>query len=176
MNDIESGKAVIKHALELDSKSATAYAALADNELKAQNYEEAVKNYELALQTIKDSDELYIKAGNAYKLKGDEENAMTAYKNALAINPINQDAYFNIGIIQYDRGEVEAALENFVNSAKYKNDFALSYYGQGLCLEKLNKKSDAIFAYEKFIELAPENPLTAEVKQKIDILYEEIMK
>ena len=70
----------------------------------------------------------------------------------------------------------EAALESFTNAAKYKNDFALSYYGQGLCLEKLNKKSDAIFVYEKFIELAPENPLVQEVKQKIDVLYEEIMK
>ena len=36
--------------------------------------------------------------------------------------------------------------------------------------------STPIFVYEKFIELAPENALVSEVKQKIDILYEEIMK
>jgi tetratricopeptide (TPR) repeat protein len=62
--------------------------------------------------------------GNLLKDKGDLEEAIESYKQALKIKPDHAEAYNNIGITLEDNGDLEGAIDSYKQAIKINSDFA----------------------------------------------------
>lgn len=88
--------------------------------------------------------------------KKEFDQAEKALHYALRLRPYYGKAYFNLGKIHLFRNENEKAFECFKNActkADFDNETGFQLYGQ--MAMKLNKYSDAAFAYGKLVEIQP---------------------
>ncbi len=176
MNEDTKAQDTFKKIIANDANSYEARISLADSYTKVKNHQSALNEYLEALKCINTAgdsadDALYIKIGNAYKYLQDGKNAIVYYNKALEIDPGNENAYFNIGLVKYDNNEISAALEYFRKAINLKKDFAFAWWAAGACYEKSDKPDDAIYHYEKFIEYSDDEELIKSTKEKINSLY-----
>ena len=175
LNDLELAQSAFSKAIEIDGKYADVYILSGDNYLKQKQFEQAIEQYKKALEIDRD-DATAIKIGNCYKYLGQNTKAMEYYTTTLDINPINENAYFNIGLINYENENYEEAVANFSKAIELKEGFAYAYWGLASCYEVLNKPKDAIYNYEKYCEFAPDEDSKAKAQQKVEELYKELVK
>jgi tetratricopeptide (TPR) repeat protein len=87
------------------------------------------------------------------------ESAEDNYKTVLKTNPTSADAWLHLGAVQRQLNQFDAALASFeqAGTADPKNRDA--FLNQALLLEAMNKKKEASEAYNKVLNLDPDNPL-----------------
>lgn len=88
--------------------------------------------------------------GNNYAI------AVQKYKEVLHWDPDNAKVCHNLGLAYYNQEKYREALEWVIQSLKLDQSIGLHYYSLGLVLEQLDKKVEAIAAYQKSIELNPQ--------------------
>lgn len=82
-------------------------------------YRKAIVLLEKALEQEPENAMLWLNLGAAHLgnpvLATDEQQqrAIAAFKRAVEINPATPSAYYNLGLIYRDRGEIELAIEHF---------------------------------------------------------------
>lgn len=120
-----------------------------------EKYEEALEWLDKA-NYIKKGVDVYNEIGFAnYKLKKNEE-AISAYKNALEINGKNGTAYKGMGDVyrlNYSPSKVEEAIENYLKAIEYNPKSSGSHYGLGWCYNEKSRFDEAIPLLTKSIEL-----------------------
>lgn len=101
-----------------------------------------------------------IKNGNdAYKKK-DYIKAGDQYANALAKNPLNPIAQFNLGNAMYKADKKDEAINAYDKAVKQLNvptEKGNAYYNKGVVLQNEKKLTECIDAYKKALKLAPDN-------------------
>lgn len=113
----------------------------------------AVKYFDNAL--ILDStnyDALWKKADYYHSLKKYDE-AMVWYEKLIYHYPQNGEVQYNAGLMQMEKGDFEKAFWFFDNATKFEPTFGEAYYFKGEAAEKLNKKEEAIRAYQEAVNL-----------------------
>lgn len=80
------------------------------------------------------------------------EQAMTAYRRALAGRPDLADAHNNLGRLLHERGELTSA-ESHYRQALAAEATALHWFNLGVVLEDAGRRDDAITAYREALEL-----------------------
>jgi len=86
--------------------------------------------------------------------KGLYEDAIFCLKEAIKIEPDKVSAFYNLGILYKDKGELDKGEEIFKDMIK-KFKTADGYYGLGMIYQKKNRLDDAILNYKKAISLDP---------------------
>lgn len=81
-------------------------------------YEEAIENYEKAIELNPDDASAYYNLGIALYQLGLHKEAIKNYKKAIELNPDNGDYYFNLGFAQRELGLNEEEIENFKKAIK----------------------------------------------------------
>ena len=114
----------------------------------------------------KSKDAYFIK-GLYYNYTGDEAKAISNEDSCLALDYTYMMAYREKAIALYDLGKYEAALAVVDKALTVQNNFDEGYYWRGRCLDKLNKKDDAIEAYRTAILY---NADYVEAQQALDAL------
>ena len=122
----------------------------------------AVKK-EIEIKTIRgiikdkpDFETAYLGLGNALKEQGKLEEAVEAYKKALAVKPDYADAYYNIGVTVQEQGKLEEAIEAYNKVLAIQPDYDDAYYNMGNVLKKQGKLEEAIEAYSKALAIKPD--------------------
>ena len=122
----------------------------------------AVKK-EIEIKTIRgiikdkpDFETAYLGLGNALKEQGKLEEAVEAYKKALAVKPDYADAYYNIGVTVQEQGKLEEAIEAYNKVLAIQPDYDDAYYNMGNVLKKQGKLEEAIEAYNKELTINPD--------------------
>lgn len=87
--------------------------------------------------------------------KGDYESAIRDYQKALVSCPDNSDAYFLIGVAQYNAGNKQAAIENFNQVIRISPQNADAYVFRGSARSDLGDKQGAISDLNEAIHLNP---------------------
>lgn len=179
------------------------------NTLLAQNkYEEAVDVYEKAIPAAENATKTDPKAdpakakagvaqmltneGNAYLKLKKNDKAVDAYTKAAAMDPNPGTAYFNLCATQYNAGNTQGALVACDKAIAADPNRADAYYIKGSLMvgdSKLDKEGKLMAppgtseALNKYLELAPDGPHAADVKQmlaaigaKIETTYKERKK
>ena len=80
---------------------------------KKGQYDQAIKDFNRAIELKPDYVEAYINRGNAYNEEGEYEQAIKDYSKAIELEPDAADAYYNLGVAYYKKGQYERAKEDF---------------------------------------------------------------
>lgn len=91
--------------------------------------------------------------------KGDEK-ARDAYLEAINLNDCEADAYCNLGIIEYESGNMVKAIDSFTKSLKCEPRHFESHYNLANLYSELGNLPLAKTHYEFTIELRPDFPDT----------------
>jgi uncharacterized protein (TIGR02466 family) len=81
--------------------------------------------------------------------------AIRLLEHAIARYPDDREAYYNLGVVQQARGEMDRAADNFARAASRDPNFADAQYNHATALMELGRAEDAIAAYERCIGADP---------------------
>lgn len=138
-----------------------AYRGIGIAYLYAQSYEEAIKNFDLALEITElkdlDTDILYYK-GNALERSGNLEEASKIYTEILEIQKDDAAIYNARANINRILGNYEESIKDYDKAIEIsKGDFDL-YFGKFAALKELSRTSEA----EEVLKIAAELPVHSE--------------
>ncbi len=122
--------------------------------LKNDRGDEAMAKLENAIKADPKNASLYAVLGNLQERKGNLDAATENYKKAIEIDQNNFDAYYNLGVLEYNKASE-------INNKAAKMDYA-TYQKKGKALEAQAKKqfAEALPYFEKALVIQPEDQST----------------
>ena len=114
-------------------------------------------------KVIKDgvaNDIIYLAYGHAHFRLGDKNRALSAFNQALEINPNNVDAYSNRGGVRSELGDNQGAMEDSNQALRIDPNDVHAYINRGNARSALGDKRGAIEDYNKALRINPNYPLT----------------
>jgi tetratricopeptide (TPR) repeat protein len=157
LNQPDSARAAFLDAI-YDNQSVTrAYLNLGVIEYQAQNYAAAELWYEKAIQS--DSTNNY---GTVRESQGDTSRAIAAYKRAIALYPLADDArenlagtYFRLGVRAL-KVEQDSIAIVYLDSSRALHPDPAAYYNRALALMRLGRNDQAIESINHALSLDPD--------------------
>jgi len=152
-----------QRALALDPNEAGAWLNQGNLEKLAGRSEEATNAYERALVLDPDSADAAFNLGVLSEESSKKDEAVERYRQALQLSPVHTGALFNLGRhLAQDRspdraGECEA-VELYRRALAESSLWPDAWRNLGNVLRRLGRDSEAIVAYEKFLELDSSDP------------------
>lgn len=114
-------------------------------------YEEALKNYQKVL-TYHKSAIIVTNIGMAYNALNQDEKALESYQEALQLDPRHAAGWYQLGMFQKKKGNLEDAEKNFRKAVQLKPSHAYSHYELARILEKKGDASslkESQFCYQQ---------------------------
>ena len=87
--------------------------------------------------------------GDALSKKGNVDEAIAHFQEALQIKPDFADAHNNLGIALLQKGNVDEAIAHYQKALQIKPDFAEAHNNLGIALHKKGSVDEAIVHYPK---------------------------
>jgi len=147
---------------------------------KTGHYDQAISDFNRALELNPKDVKAYYNRGLAYYQKGEYDQAISDFNKALEINPIDAKAYYIRGLAYYQKGEYDQAISDYTKALELNPRYAKAYYNRGLaCYEKgqydqtisgLNEQIDKLEQEKKTIK--DEKQVLAEKLAKLQLEYE----
>jgi len=113
-------------------------------------------------KAIKDgvaNDYIYVAHGTSLLILGDKKRALSAYNQAIKINPNYAGAYNNRGFIRSALGDNTGAIEDYNQSIKINPNYASAYNNRGFVRSALGDNTGAIEDYNQSIKINPNFPV-----------------
>jgi len=121
------------------------------------DYEGAIKELKLAVSEYPQFVNAHNQIGMLYLRLNKLENAESAFKAALKIDPEAYEPQLNRGIALYRLGKFKDAETSFRATLKAKPDSAVSHYYLGRALNKLGRNEDAEAAFLTCLKTNPDD-------------------
>ena len=151
-----------------------------------EQYDSAIASYTTVLDKVRQEQGTYsdseaasralIAIGETYILKGDIDKASENLQEAAALFPEDEALAFNIGEIYFSKGDAANAVVYFDKAISIKPDWPPAYRARGYALLNLTEYKGALESFQKFLELAPEDPRSAPIRSLIPELEKMIKK
>jgi tetratricopeptide (TPR) repeat protein len=94
--------------------------------------------------------------------------AIISYQRSLEIDPKNVDVRVDMGTCYRGVGQPEKAMEEYRKGMKIDPRHAMAHLNAGVVLvNDLGRRAEAVKEFEKYLELAPNAPNAAEIRQEI---------
>lgn len=126
--------------------------------------DEAVASFQEALKLDPDLAEAHFRLGLGYQALGKREESESEYKKAvesykkyLADHEDDSEAHYDLGQTYAGLGQYSEAIREYRLATKLKDDDADIYYDLGMAHTKLAQYDAAAAAFEKSLEIDPEN-------------------
>lgn len=151
LNDVENAKRYLERSLTIDPENS-----------------EAVKLNTYILQ--QDSNDVLNNAVS-YLNSGNYTESKKILDELVKKDSTNFQAYYYLGHISYATKKYADAVQEFLKAIKLSPEYALSYYSLGLAYDKLQKFSDSLASYEKFVQMtSDDNKYTQYAKSRINTI------
>ena len=157
-NQIDDALNLVQNLLNKNSDVAILYNIKGTCLSSKKLYDQAIKQYELALKITPNDGEIYYNLANTLVKKGQSENltlAVKYYLKSLEIQPNNIDVINNLGITYSYLEQLELASDCFNQSIQLISQNPIAYYNLGLVYRKLFRLDLEIECYQKAISLDP---------------------
>src|SRR5262249_29275720 len=169
---------------ELDRSDAGGAPSLASAKLRAEIYfrqkqwPEAARALEKALQIAPQDAELHARLGRVWLEKRNFPSAERELRQAFELDPRSTDPLRDLVDVYYLSENCPAALEVLGLLAKRETPRGGSWFVRAICCDKLQRKAEAVAAYQKFLELDQGRNENQEfqARQRIRILSQELQK
>lgn len=143
-------------------------------------YDKALAEYNSVLEKIKEKDpelkndpnvaKVFAGIGELYLVQNDLVRAQEYLKKAVDLSPNDHALAYNVAEIFFQAAQVDQAIEYYTLASKIKPDWPLAYLKLGYALVNKNNFQEAIKNFQKFLELAPQNPQVESIKSLIEQL------
>jgi len=94
--------------------------------------------------------------GAALDKKGQTEEAISQYEEAIRLKPDYAKAYNNLGAALCKKGEIDKAISQYMEAVRLTPDYADAYYNLGNALDKKGQTEEAVSQYRHVIRLRPD--------------------
>ena len=115
--------------------------------------ENAIPHLVQAIVNNKENLEAQIQLAIAHELVDEADLSLMIYNKIIETNPGFLKAYYNKAAMLLGLGDFEESSKTFFQLIKRNPDYYKAYLGIAMCFDKLEKYSDAIRYYKKFLEL-----------------------
>ncbi|MHC4396954.1 MAG: tetratricopeptide repeat protein [Planctomycetota bacterium] len=132
----------------LHSSGVTAY--------QAGQYDRAVELISGAITQNPQIPQFHNTIGVVYKALGRNEDAISAYRQALQLEPDFADAYYNLANALHQQGQCDEAIENYNRAVRLKPDMPEACYNLANALQKQGRNTEAIENYRCAIRFRPD--------------------
>jgi len=97
--------------------------------------------------------------------------AIISYQRSLELDPKNVNVRVDMGTCYRGVGQPEKAIEEYRKGMKFDPRHAMAHMNAGVVLaHDLGRKAEAVKEFEKYLELAPNAPNAADIRQEIQKL------
>jgi tetratricopeptide (TPR) repeat protein len=153
-------------ALACTTGNDMAHWALGDVLRKREKLDDAIAQYEIALEINPRRMEARNNLGIALRQKGSVDKAISQYQMALQINPNYAEAHNNLGIALADKGNVDEAITHYQMALQINPNYADAHNNLGIALRQKGSVDEAITHYQMALKI---NPNDAEVHNNLGI-------
>ena len=151
-----------QHALDNDPRSTDALGGLMNTYLAQNQPDKAVVAANTQISKIPDSSAFYDLLGTVLlNNKKDMNGAEAALKKSAELDKNNSDALLKLGRVQVAKGATDEAIATYQNSIKNNPNEASFYILMGELYESKKDWQKAKDAYQKALDLKPDNPLAS---------------
>jgi tetratricopeptide (TPR) repeat protein len=147
---------VFTELIELDPDNPDAYKNRGVAYMKLSQYDSAIHDFEKTKQMMPDLKGLHSNLGVAWYYKGEYEKAIANYNSEIDVSPDSHYAYFNRAICWAELKEYDKSLEDIAQTLTLVPDFYLAHCLKGDLYMDLENIEAARSAYEKAVEVDPE--------------------
>lgn len=91
-------------------------------------------------------------------------------------DPYHAQKAVDIGEFYMKKGDVDAAIDRFLEAIRLKKDFAKPRLLLGEAYEKKDEKADALKYYKEYLQILPKAPDAAKVRKRIEKLSRDLEK
>jgi tetratricopeptide (TPR) repeat protein len=129
--------------------------------------DEAISHFETALRIRSGKRDPHYDVGsafiqmnlaNALTRKGQSDEAIVRYDEAIKLQPYYADAYYNRGSVLFAKGRTDEAVADWEKTLQIDPSYADAQTGLGNALLRKGSPREAITHYEQAAALAPEDP------------------
>jgi len=110
------------------------YKYLADNYVELEDLDMALETIAKGRAEFPKSYELLITEANIYFKKDDNEKFKTLLEEAISIKPNDPNLYYNVGVMNLQQKDTDAAISNFNKAIELKPDFTAAYQNIGTAI------------------------------------------
>ncbi len=153
-------------------KSAGYYCGLGESSFQKGDFDEAISNFDKAIEIDPASSMAYCNRGSAYSRKGDFDKAINDYSATIKLDPGFTMACYNLAITYSKKGDYENAITEFDKIIVKEPEFSNAYANRGVAYYKKGDHGKALADYKKAIKLDPKNTFA---KDKLKELQEKKM-
>jgi Flp pilus assembly protein TadD len=97
--------------------------------------------------------------GYALDKKGQIDEAISQYRQAIRVQPADAGAHNNLGVALVRKGQIDEAISQFQQVIRLDPGYAEAYYNLGLALVRKGQIDEAINQYQQAIRLKPDDAL-----------------
>jgi protein O-mannosyl-transferase len=123
--------------------------------LQKGGFDDAVAQYEKALEIYPNYLEAHGNLGLALFQKGEVDDALAEYQKALAINPSYVQAHYNLGVALFQKGQLDEAMAQFQKALEINPNHANAHYNLGVALFQKGQLEEAVSQFQKALEIHP---------------------
>jgi tetratricopeptide (TPR) repeat protein len=144
------------HTLACTSDNAVAHYNLGNDLLQKGRVDEAIAQYQKALQIKPDKEEACNNLGNALLQKGSVDEAIAYSQKTLQINPEFAEAHYNLANALLQKGSVNEAIAHFQTALQINPDYADAHNNLGYALIQNGSVDKAIAHFQKALQINPD--------------------
>lgn len=148
--------------------SASDHAAQGNAYYDQGQFEEAVAEFEEALQLDPDDAETHYNLGLAYEALGKIDEAIAEYQEAIRLDPDLAEAHNGLGNAYSDQGRLDEAIAEYEEAIRLDPDLADAHFNLGHAFMDQGEYEKALTAYQKAVRLEPDD---AETRHNVGVAY-----
>jgi len=164
-----------RETLKLRSAFPAAHVGLARVLMDLNEFKEAHAEIEAARRTRPAYAEASAVEGRIYREEAFSDDAVRSFRRAIREGGgVQPEAYVGLARVLEDKGQYAEAIVEFKKAlAQLSDSEPIIYQMLGAAYEKIEKPKDAVTAYEKYLELAPNGSYAAAIRSILEQLKRE---
>jgi tetratricopeptide (TPR) repeat protein len=160
LNQPDAAVAALSEALKLQPNDVKTNFSLADAYVRAKNLDKAEAAYKTLVGLNPEGATTYYgKIIQMYDETGQYDKAVEAARKIIEMNPTNELAVFNLGIMFLKLQRTDEAVQAFQGALALKPDYASAQYNIGYSYSLAKRWKESVEGFRKYTELAPDDPL-----------------
>ena len=140
--------------------------------LEQKELEQALQNFNQAIQLNPDNGAIYFYRGLVYSKQGELEQALQDFNQAIQYSYYSShlaEAYLHRGLVYGKQGKLEKELKDYNQAIQINSEFTTAYYNRGVSYIEKGKLKQALEDFNQAIKL---NPNFAEAYENRGAIYE----